>query len=155
MTRWYASAALAPARHAALLALVVFTLLAGGQPALACSCMPLDKPQQADLAQVVFTGVARSVSGAFPVPLSCTRSSMDPVFVTFDVETVYKGDAKKETVVRTVANGASCGYTFAAGKRYTVFAATSEGALDTNLCRGNVEGTIAPAEYGLSAGRAP
>ena len=51
--------------------------------------------------------------------------------------------------------GASCGYTFASGKRYTVFASWREGRFETNLCRGNAEGEIAPAEYGLADGRAP
>ena len=40
----------------------------------------------------------------------------------------------------------SCGYVFSDGERYTVFA-TAEAR--TNLCMGNVQGTIDPATYGV------
>ncbi len=141
-------------RHAAV-ALLAGVFALGPQPALACSCVPMTKPQHAGFSQVVFTGVATGVTGAFPFSLSCSRSSMDPVFVTFTVETVYKGDVPRETTVSTVVGGASCGYEFVAGRRYTVFAAATEGRFDTNLCRGNVEGTIAPSEYALDEGKPP
>jgi len=75
-------------RRHALLALVALLLATGPQPALACSCAPLTKAQQAEAVDAVFTGVATGVSGAFPISLSCSTSSMDPVFVTFTVETV-------------------------------------------------------------------
>ena len=61
----------------------------------------------------------------------------------------------RAVTVATVVGGASCGYEFAGGKRYTVFATGAGDTLETNLCRGNVEGAFAPAEYGLGAGRPP
>ena len=101
---------------------------------------------------MVFTGVVTSVSGV-PFGLSC--SSASPVGVTFDVETVYKGDVPRIIAVHTVASGASCGYTFEVGKRYTVFPWTLDGKLDAGLCRGNVEGTIVASDYGLPQGHPP
>ena len=101
---------------------------------------------------MVFTGVVTHVSG-WPMGLVCSSDS--PVAVTFDVETVYKGDVPRVTTVHTVVSGASCGYTFERGKRYTVFPGPREGRLDAGLCRGTVEGTIVPGDYGLPAGRPP
>ena len=102
---------------------------------------------------MVFTGVVTRVS-ANPLGFIC-RSSADPVSVEFDVETVYKGDVGRTIVVHTVASGASCGFTFEEGKRYTVFPWAIDGKLDAGLCRGNVEGTIVAREYGLPKGHAP
>ena len=137
--------------------LVVATLLFATAPqaGLACSCAQREKPQLAEAASVVFTGTVTGVSGTFPISLSCSRSSLDPVFVTFEVETVYKGDVTKSATVMTSEGGATCGYTFASGKRYTVFASPENGRLQTGLCRGTADGTITPNEYGLAPGREP
>jgi len=142
-------------RRYALLALVLAAFVIGPQPALACSCVQSTKPQQATDAAMVFTGTVQSASGSFLPVLTCSRSSADTVDYTLSVDTVYKGDVSRTVVVRTVVSGASCGYQFAVGKRYTVFATTTDGRMETNLCRGNFEGDIAPAEYGLAAGHAP
>lgn len=101
---------------------------------------------------MVFTGVVTSVSG---IPLGLVCRSDSPVAATFDVETVYKGDVPRTITVHTVVSGASCGYTFEVGKRYTVFPWALNGRLDAGLCRGNVEGTIVASAYGLQEGRSP
>ena len=121
-------------------------LVGGPSTAFACSCMPQTPHAYASNATAVFTGVVTSVNG-FPLGLTC--SSMSPVAVTFDVETVYKGDVPRAVTVHTVSSGASCGYTFETGKRYTVFPRMADGKLDTGLCNGNVEGNIVPGDYGL------
>ena len=140
-----------------LIAVVALSLLAGARPAVACSCVPFTKAQLGENAAIVFTGVVTGASRPFPSfgPGGCTASTADPVTFSFTVETVYKGDVRTSTAVTTAVAGPSCGYEFVAGKRYTVFATTTGGRLETNLCRGNVEGTIAPADYGLGSGRAP
>lgn len=127
-------------------------LVGGPSTAFACSCMRQSPHAYASNATVVFTGVVASVSG-FPRGLVC--SSTSPVAVTFDVETVYKGDVPRAVTVHTVVSGASCGYTFEAGKRYTVFPRMAGGKLDAGLCDGNVEGTIVANEYGFQGGRPP
>jgi hypothetical protein len=142
-------------RGRAVILLIALGMAIGGpQPAFACSCpMPTTNKEYAPRAAVVFTGVVTRVS-ANPFGFIC-RYSIDPVSVEFDVETVYKGDVGRTVVVHTVASGASCGYTFEPGKRYTVFPWALDGKLDTGLCRGNVEGTIVASEYGLQEGHPP
>jgi hypothetical protein len=137
------------------IALVAMLFVSGPHPALACSCVPFTKPQLVDNAAVIFTGVVTGVSRQFSLGIPCSVSSADPVTFSFDVETVYKGDVTKTTNVTTVVGGASCGYEFVGGKRYTVFATSSNARLETNLCRGNVGDAIDPAEFGLGPGRAP
>ncbi|HYR94083.1 MAG TPA: hypothetical protein VEP48_07745 [Methylomirabilota bacterium] len=138
-----------------LLALVALLFASGQHPALACSCVPFTKPQLIENAAVIFTGVVTGGSRQFSFGIPCSVSSADPVTFSFDVETVYKGDVPKATAVTTVVGGASCGYEFVSGRRYTVFGTSAGGKLETNLCRGNVEGAIDPSEYGLGPGHAP
>jgi hypothetical protein len=141
-------------RRYALIVLIAIGMVIGGpQPAVACSCpAPTTVATHAERATAVFTGIVTRVSG---LPFGLVCSSADPVSVEFDVETVYKGDVRKTMVVHTVASGASCGYEFERGKRYTVFPWALDGKLSAGLCRGNVEGTIEPGEYGLPEGRPP
>lgn len=122
----------------------------------ACSCMSLTKAQMVENASLIFTGTVTSAGSfrSFPVGAGCYRTG-DPVSVTFAVEAVYRGEAPRSVTLTTTSNQASCGYEFVSGKRYTVFASSAAGQLETNLCRGNAEGAIAPAEYGLGAGRPP
>jgi len=141
-------------RHRALIILIAVGMATGGpQPAFACSCPPFTTTQaEGAKAAVVFTGVVTRVSAR---PFGFVCSSADAVSVEFNVETVYKGDVGRTIVVQTVASGASCGYTFEQGKRYSVFPWQVDGKLDAALCRGNVEGSIVASEYGLPEGRPP
>ena len=135
-----------------VMAIALTFLLGAPVPVSACTC-PAHTPQQtASSADVVFTGVVRSVSGGVPYGVSCTPGSS--VAVRFDVETVYKGDVAPSVSV-LAAGGASCGYTFVRDKRYTVFPLFVAGKLDAGICRQHVEGPIAAADYGLPAGRPP
>jgi hypothetical protein len=139
-----------------LLALVALLFVMGPHPALACSCVPFTKAQVVENAAVIFTGVVTAESRQFTFGLACgTISSADPVTYAFDVQTVYKGDVTRAATVTTAMSGASCGYEFVVGKRYTVFATSANGKLETNLCRGNVGDAIDPADYGLAPGHAP
>jgi hypothetical protein len=140
-------------RGRALVILIAAAALVGGpSTAFACSCAPRTPDQYASDATLVFTGVVTSVSG-FPRGLVC--SSTSPVAATLDVETVYKGDVPRSLTVHTVVSGASCGYSFEAGKRYTVFPRMADGRLAAGLCNGNIEGTIVAGEYGLPDGHPP
>jgi len=120
--------------------------------ALSCSCVPFTKPDYGRQATLVFTGTVTRVDLRRGLIVS---SSMDPVDVVFEVETVYKGAATKTTTVSTVASGASCGYEFQTGRRYTVFPWLRDGKLDAGLCQGNVEGPIDPQSYLLGSGYPP
>lgn len=142
-------------RLALVLALVTGLVVGGAGTASACSCVPFTKAQLVENATAIFTGTVTGASAPFWPIGTCARSSADAVTYTVAVETVYKGDVAKTVTVRTAASGASCGYEFQAGKRYTVFATGTRDSLETNLCRGNVEGAIAPADYGLGGGTPP
>jgi len=138
-----------------LVLLVGFVFVVNPSTVSACTCAPFSKQQAVENASAIFAGTVTGTSRGFPFGLGCTVSSADPVSVTFDVESIYKGDAPRQVTVSTVASGASCGYEFVSGKRYTVFATGAIDKPETNLCRGNVEGAIAPSEYGLGPGRPP
>lgn len=134
------------------LAAISAALAYAPSPALACTCRPLTKPVYAQQATLVFTGtVIRVDVHGGPLILS----SMDPVDVVFDVETVYKGAPTKTTTIFTVSSGASCGYEFETGRRYTVFPWLQDGRLQAGLCQGNVEGPIDPQSYLLGTGYPP
>jgi hypothetical protein len=142
-------------RRAFVAILVVALFSIDPRAAVACSCVPFTKPQIVEGAALIFTGTATGASQQFSFTRACSQSSLDPITVVFDVETVYKGDVARRATVETVVGGASCGAEFTVGKRYTVFATVSSGRVETNLCRGNVEGEIVAADYGLGAGRPP
>jgi len=145
-------------RRCWLALLVGLVFVANPAAILACTCVPFTKPELVGNASVIFTGTVTGSSRGSPFGLGCTASTVstaDPILVTFQVESVYKGHASAQVTVSTVAGESSCGYSFQSGKRYTVFATGTLDKPETNLCRGNVEGAISPTEYGLGPGRPP
>lgn len=121
----------------ALVAVFVLALLpVGANTAWACSCAQLVPREAVRNAAAVFTGVARGRIA--PERLGFGER------VEFAVETVYKGGVSDRWAVTVDAT--SCGYVFSDGERYTVFATVDA---RTNLCMGNVHGTIDPATYGV------
>jgi len=101
-------------------------------------------------ADLVFEGVAVDVAVPWRGPF---LSSADPVIVTFDVSTVYKGDVPANARVQTVRDSASCGYRFEAGERYLVHVYLKEdGTWGTGLCDGN---QLIKAATALPAGGYP
>jgi hypothetical protein len=95
---------------------------------LACSCLPLKSPR-AELADhsAVFEGTAIRVK-----PAGWGRTS--DIQVQFKVARYWKGSGEQRLTVRTGRN--TCGYSFAAGSRYLVYAyqAGSEQLLFTSIC---------------------
>lgn len=104
--------------------------------AWACLCDQFGPNEALRNAAFVFTGVARG--RITPERLGFGER------VEFAVETVYKGAIPSRWAVTIEAS--SCGYVFSDGDRYTVFATVEA---RTNLCMGNVQGTIDPATYGV------
>lgn len=102
-------------------------------PACACSCKSLTEQEAFDAAGAVFVGTVTDVDipGIGPI-----IGSADRVNVSFVVSKVYKADVPADVVVRTVRDGASCGYPFAVGSRYVVFATADDGVWRTGLCSG-------------------
>jgi hypothetical protein len=121
-----------------MVAVFVLALLPlGANTAWACICDQLVPREAVQNAAAVFTGVTRG-------RITPERFGFGER-VEFNVETVYKGGVPSRWSVAVDAT--SCGYVFSDGERYTVFA-TAEGR--TNLCMGNVQGTIDPATYGVA-----
>lgn len=56
------------------------------------------------------------------------QSSMDPVSVTFQVGSRWKGELGEKVTVTTASSGASCGFEFTKGERYIVYAGGEETA---------------------------
>jgi len=126
----------------------------GTLPASACSCVAGTLAETAARADLIFTGTVQHVRVSHPgAPLQF--SSNDPVRADMLVDTVYRGEVPAQVTVGTVASGASCGFAFQPGQRYTVFARLQDDGLTTGLCSGNVRGPIDPAIYGLTAGVSP
>lgn len=122
------------------------------QPAFACSCAPpgsdLEAMQGSD---AVFAGTVMSASD--PQGDGRIVSSGRPIFYTFEVDAVAKGDVDDRQQVRSAADGASCGFGFREGRRYLVFAYHGRGEADpdeplhTDLCtktRGIARGAELP-----------
>ena len=97
----------------------------------ACSCAE-PPPLAEDVAgkTAVFSGTVLEI-----VEPEQVRSSADPVYVRFDVDTVWKGGEETERIVKTALGGESCGYdAFEIGRAYVVFASGSPDRLETGLC---------------------
>lgn len=117
--------------------LVAGLVLAMGIPALAgaeesCGC-----PQTQGRA---LDELSRHKS-AFAGRVKDVREEGGSLLVTFDVHRVWKGQRGKELSVKTAG---TCGYSFATGKDYLVYADGEKGALTTDRCAANAE--LAAAE---------
>jgi MYXO-CTERM domain-containing protein len=106
--------------------LAVGVLVAPAPPVWACSCAQIDSLGFADTA---FVGKALSID-----------QSADESVIVFEVDSMLKGSADGRIAVRTSTNEASCGFGFAVGRSYRVFAKAGR----TTLCSGNTEVTPTP-----------
>lgn len=86
----------------------------------ACSCVPPGTvAEEMEKSVAVFAG---KVTNMEYTNKGNIRSSIDPVYVTMEVSTVWKGEVGKQIVVRTVAGSESCGFEFVAGMEYVIYA---------------------------------
>jgi hypothetical protein len=139
-------------------AAVVVAILSGGAvlaspavPACACSCAISTEAEAVQHADVVFVGTVAEIDKPLAVPFV---GSADPVTVTFAVTDVYKGGVPANAQLKTERSGVSCGYMFAAGARYLVYASIDEtGTWRTSLCSGNRQ--LAAGEAVPPGGHAP
>ena len=133
------------AAMAALLAAILVGATAIGAAAQACPCATPASAQAIAQATAIF--VAKVLATAGDVPGNPTRQNgqwRNPVdqasvtSATMQVETVLKGRVDKLTTVLTPT---VCGYPFAAGGTYLVFAARNSAGLWTDACKGNASGS--------------
>ncbi len=97
----------------------------------ACSCVA-PGPPKVELAQSVGVFAGRVID--IEKPSGTVMSSADPVIVTLQVSTVWKGPAYKTLVMQTVRESDSCGFPFEPGQEYLVYARGTESNLAVSLC---------------------
>jgi hypothetical protein len=119
------------------------TLVVPAPPAaVACSIVEPRPTEEEFLARadVVFEGAAgthRDPNAGAPV-----IGSGDPIFWTFIVDRVIKGNVNLVQEVASARSGVSCGIRFQEGARYRVYAGYVDGVLHTGLFSGT---RLAPA----------
>ncbi|GHH66174.1 hypothetical protein GCM10017673_11500 [Streptosporangium violaceochromogenes] len=126
---------------AVLLLLLAFVTITPGT-ACACTCAPFDAATQVKRADAIFTGTVVSARRLEGDPLG----PPPPIVYTLRADQVYKGGALAEYRVLTNADSAACGFAFAVGSRYLVFASDEQTgmfpadtgvSLHTTLCDGD------------------
>lgn len=101
------------------------------QPVSACSCAILETPAEAfESATAVFSGTVTAIEG----PSGCVISTADPARVTFQIYEVWKGPEQSVIDITTALMSPSCGYEFAVGQSYLVYAYGEEDNLQVSLC---------------------
>ena len=126
-----------------LVLLLLLMMMYPGQ-VLACSCgydPSLTEEERvlenSHYHEIVFLG--KVVKTRAYRPNTIEYSTSDPVYITFAVRAVYKGNIASEFTLTTSGDGSSCGYNFAPGKTYLVFVSDEyqDGSWNSGLCSGN------------------
>ena len=138
-------------RLSALFVLGTLFLAAPARPAWACSCaMPGGPDEAMHSAQAVFTGTVTGVNTTsrvdfFALVREWLRLSPalyglpDQVRVTLAVTGSWKGVTSTPVAVATGFGGGDCGYSFAAGQSYLIYAYGSGDGLTTHICTRTAE----------------
>jgi hypothetical protein len=122
--------------------LVVTTLLVAAIPVLACSCAgfgPVCTEAVAAHNSAIFLGTVEAITPStvgqmFPEEAMSSNAAFPLVEVKFRVQETYKGSHAQVIVVMTNASEAACGFPFAKGEQYVVYAAEQSGVLFTSIC---------------------
>ena len=107
---------------------LVLASLAYAPEVRACSCMKLTPSEGLTSSYAVFTGEVTGIE-------KNTATRFGGVEVTFRVKQMWKGDPSEELKVHTAGSSAACGYSFAKGMTYLVYAVRDEAdPLRVSLC---------------------
>jgi hypothetical protein len=98
----------------------------------ACSCAMTTLPDAIRQVDVAIVGVAEAMADG--PPAEKPRRTR----VTFSVERASRETGATIEVAAWAGSDAGCGIEFGIGERWVVLATRWEGALDTNLCHGNL-----------------
>jgi hypothetical protein len=98
----------------------------------ACLCAGGELPVAIPIADVAFVGVAEATADGPPA------DNQRRTLYTFSVERASRETGPTIEVAAWAGSGSSCGIDFGMGERWVVLATRWEGALDTNLCSGNL-----------------
>jgi hypothetical protein len=125
-------------------------------PAWACSCiMPEPPPNSYAQANAVFAGTVSGISDFQQLPGFGLLVQVWPDAATrfyerrvaFSVSDSWKGVSTTRVTLRTGHGDADCGYPFAVGASYVVYAYESEGALGTNICTRTADASAAVDDW--------
>ena len=115
----------------------VIWLLGNTEEAYACKCVVPGSPsEELEKFDVVFAGRVLSVRHSFD-PNALSYSPGDITTVGFSVSTVWKGTVEENVTLTTPPTGGSCGFAFAEGEEYVVYAyktAEDAPALSVSIC---------------------
>lgn len=116
---------------------LIFMALLTVRPSVtyACSCVVPAEPLEAlESSSAVFTGKVVDKKE----PKGTIISSADPVKVTFEVDSSWKGIKGNKVTLSTALSSASCGFEFVEGESYIVYAYANDeddsGKLEASLC---------------------
>lgn len=123
-------------------------------PAHACSCVGRPSPEIAlQRSAAVFAGEVLSIKEKRPNPFGDGYLDF-PIEVTFRVTEVWKGVGTDRLTVRTSMS--SCGFGFAEGMPYLVYANETQNGLVTGLCTRTADLALAADDLAaLGKGTAP
>lgn len=119
-----------PRIHGLLLAvplLVAVIIVGAPSPASACSCAGEPLADRANLVAIAFSG--RQTSRTVDDPVAVNGATL-----TFDVDTVYKGDVAETVAVRTPAQSSACGMDYGNIDQAAVVAHLWKGEAMVDLC---------------------
>lgn len=95
----------------------------GAPQASACSCVAMTTAERAENAELVAVGTVTKSS----VPVGEVVYGSDPITLTIEVESLWKGEASRTVEVQTPGSSASCGLDgLAPGTRIILFARHSD-----------------------------
>lgn len=115
---------------------LIFMALLTVRPSVtyACSCVVPEEPLKAlEKSSAVFVGKVVDMKE----PKGLIISSADPVKVTFEVDSSWKGIKGNKVTLTTALSSASCGFEFVEGESYIVYAYARDGdfdKLEAGLC---------------------
>jgi hypothetical protein len=112
------------------LALIVFTFAAAGT-SLACSCVATRESVKTQVSNAY-----KDSTAIFSGKVTAIEQTADgnTYVVKFAVKDTWKGAGGTEITVRTETQSSMCGYRFALGREYVVYAYQSTNTLGVNNC---------------------
>lgn len=121
------------------------------QCAEACSCATFTDTEAYEFADVVFTGTLVEIN----TPVGDIVVSTDPERFVFDVDQVFKGEARTRQSVVTAREGASCGLEISGLGPFVVFARLDDDGITSGAVDGEVYSSLCSGTRPLADGAMP
>lgn len=114
-----------------LLTLAIF-VFASAESSYACSCITSPAPVKEQV-KGAFSNSSAIISGEV-IEIKESPADKNSLMVRFKVAQSWKGVDQPEITIKTARDGAMCGYSFAVGQKYLVYAYGAGDALSTDNC---------------------